>query len=105
MASSGVDNAAAPAGSPEWDRLELGVRRLLDEHAQWKRRAREAESKLAEMQTMLAEVSRGGLDPDELSARIDKLEKMNRDLIARLDRARGSVGTILSRLELIEDDR
>jgi hypothetical protein len=106
MASSDVDNAGAAAGSsPEWDRLELGIRRLLDDHARWKQRAQDAEARVAEMTTMLAEVSRGGLDPDELSARVERLEALNRELVARLERARGSVGSILSRLELIEEDR
>lgn len=105
MASSGEDRSAAAAPIAEWDRLELGVRRLLDEHDRWQRRALQAEAKLQELETMLDAVSRGGLDPDELSARIETLEAVNRELLARLERARGSVGSILTRLELLEEER
>jgi chromosome segregation ATPase len=103
MALSDADNRSAGA-QPEWDRLELGIRRLLDEHAALQRRARGAERRVKELEAMLADVS-GGLDPAELSAEVERLESRNAELVERLEQARAHVNVILTRLQLLEDDR
>jgi hypothetical protein len=103
--ASGGDNANTIRRPAEWDRLELGVRRLLDEHERWRGRALAAEGRVAEVETKLDAIARDGLDPTELMKRIERLEKTNRELLARLDRARGNVHSILTRLELLEDER
>jgi chromosome segregation ATPase len=97
-------DGAAAARPPEWDRLELGVRRLLDEHLSWQRRARQAEARLAELEATLASVA-DGLDPVELSAEVARLDALNRELLERLDQARSHVNSILTRLQLLEEDR
>jgi hypothetical protein len=104
MASSGAHRPGPAAAQAEWDRLELGVRRLLDEHGDWRRRALAAEQQLRAAEATLADVS-GGLDPAELSAEVERLEARNAELVDRLERARAHVNTILTRLQLLEEDR
>jgi predicted nuclease with TOPRIM domain len=105
MESSGADRTSAPKQPAEWDRLELVIRRLLDDHGRWRRRALAAEAKVQEVEASLAQLTEGDIDPRELAAMVERLESEKRDLERRLDRARGQVGNILTRLELLEDER
>jgi len=89
----------------EWDRLELAVRRLLDEYAACRRRADAAEQRIVELETALHAVAAGAVDPLELRDRVDALEAENRSLRERLERARAGVGRIVARLQFMEDDR
>src|SRR5690606_21463337 len=68
----------------EWDRLELSVRRLLDDHERVRERERAAERRIQELETLLREVTGGGLDPVALNARVAALEAENRELVRRL---------------------
>jgi chromosome segregation ATPase len=97
-------DGGSAARPPEWDRLELGVRRLLDEHLSWQRRARQAEARLADLEATLASVS-AGLDPVELSAEVARLKALNQELHERLEQAKSHVSSILTRLQLLEEDR
>jgi hypothetical protein len=104
-----VSNAAGSRGRPvvpaEWDRLELGVRRLLDDQKIWRRRARTAEERVAELEATMRDLSTGALDPSLLSGRIQTLEEENRSLRQRVDLAREAVRRVLGRLQFLEDDR
>lgn len=89
----------------EWDRLELSVRRLLDDSERWRARARAADRRIQELETALREVTGGGLDPLELNARVQRLEAENRDLHRRLEQARERVSRIMDRLRFLEEER
>jgi hypothetical protein len=102
-----VSNGAGRAAvvPPEWDRLELGVRRLLDDHKGWRRRARAAEQRVKELEATLRDLTSGVLDPEALSARVQTLEEENRSLRQRVDLAREGVRKVLGRLQFLEEDR
>ncbi len=101
--SNGAGRAAVIP--PEWDRLELGVRRLIDDHKGWRRRARAAEQRVQELEATLRDLTSGVLDPEVLSARVQTLEEENRSLRQRVDLAREGVRRVLGRLQFLEEDR
>ena len=90
---------------PGWDRLELSVRRLVDEHETWRRRALIAEKRVLELEAALRDVSAGTLDPVAVSDRAEVLERENRQLNRRLRHAHDTVQRILNRLQFAEEDR
>lgn len=94
-----------PLPPPEWDALELSVRRLLETHDALKRRTQTAERRVRELESALGRVSSGALDPLALSERATVLERENRDLIDRLARANGLVERIAARLNYLEAER
>ena len=103
-----MSNAEAKgrSGRPaEWDRLELAVRRLVDELAQWRGRAERAEAAVAEMDAALRAVSTGSLDPLALQKRTQVLEQENTVLQQRLEQARERVQRIVARLDFVQEDR
>lgn len=90
---------------PEWDRLELSVRRLLDEHGTWRKRAQIAEQRVRELETMVADLSSGRMDPAKLEERAESFERENRMLHERLAQARETVERIAARFQFAEDDK
>jgi hypothetical protein len=87
------------------DRLELTLRRLMDEHDRWRRRAQKAERRVRDLESALEGVSSGTLDPVALAAQAESAGRENRALRDRLDQARGSVDRIVARLQFLEEDR
>jgi hypothetical protein len=103
-----VSNAAPdskPPMVPSWDHLELTVRRLMDDHEAWRRRALAAENRVRELESALSEVSSGRLDPVAVSARAQTLERENRVLTRRMSSARDAVERILNRIQFVEEER
>ncbi len=94
-----------PERPVEWDRLELSIRRLLDDYERWRERARAADRRIQELDAALREISSGGLDPMALSARVDELEAENRALQDRLEQARERVSRLVARLRFLEEER
>ncbi|HSJ09734.1 MAG TPA: hypothetical protein VK928_07455 [Longimicrobiales bacterium] len=91
--------------TPEMDRLELTIRRLLDSHEQWRRRAEVAEARVAELQARLQQVTKGDLDPVALADQVRELEQRNRDLRGRMDSAHAAVERMRARLQFAEEER
>ena len=104
MVSNAVPDSKPPA-VPAWDHLELTVRRLMDDHEAWRRRALAAETRVSELETALEDVSSGRLDPVAVSARAQSLERENRVLTRRMSSARQAVERILNRIQFVEEDR
>lgn len=102
-----MSNAAPEAKPvvPGWDRLELTIRRLMDDHDAWRRRAQSAETRVRELEAALQDVSTGRLDPVAMSARAQSLERENRLLNRRVRKAHAAVERILNRIQFVEDDR
>lgn len=94
-----------PAPPPEWDALELSVRRLLDAHDALRRRLDAAEARVRELETAVGRISSGALDPLALSERAGTLERQNRELRERLGRASAVVERIAARLNFLEAER
>jgi hypothetical protein len=90
---------------PELDRLELAVRRLREAHQAARSRAEQAEARVAELGGALRNVATGGLDPLELTRRVELLEDENRTLRERLTGAREAVQRITMRLQFAEEER
>lgn len=94
-----------PLPPPEWDALELAVRRLLETHDALRRRTQIAERRVRELESALGRVSSGALDPLQLSERASTLERENRDLIERVAQANALVERIAARLNFLEAER
>lgn len=99
VGGSGGQRSARPAA---WDRLELAVRRLMDDYMAQQARAAAAEARSQELETTLASIAGGGPDPIELNRRIAELEAENRNLLERLQRARAEIERIMARLQFLE---
>lgn len=93
-----------PRLPPEWDRLELAVRRLLDDRDRWQSRARAAERRVRELEGLLNEMSEEGVDPIALARRLEAVEAENRALRERIDDAKARVEKILARLRFLEGE-
>src|SRR5690606_32218602 len=103
--SFAVPERQTPRPPPEWDSLELSVRRLLETHDALRRRTQTAERRVRELESALGRVSSGALDPLQLSERATVLERENRDMIDRLARANALVERIAARLNYLEAER
>ena len=99
MSNPGSDTSSRNA---QWDRLELAVRRLLDERAAAAQRFHDAERRVQELEKALDRFSGKGLDPMELSARVEELAAENGKLRSRLERAQEHVQRIMQRLHFLE---
>jgi hypothetical protein len=91
--------------SNEWDRLELAVRRLLDEYQKQRRRAVAAEARIVELESALRDLSGGGPDPLVLGERVSTLEIENGAMRKRLKQAHAEVERIIARLQFMEGQR
>ncbi len=102
-----MSSAARPRpGFPtEWDSLELAIRRLLDDYDALRRRAAAAEHRVRELETALAQLGSGAVDPVALQARARQLEDENRALHARLAEAAERVRRLLARTHFLEEER
>jgi hypothetical protein len=102
MPSDAADSAGIDL--PDWDLLERRVRGLMHAHASILRRAEAAEARVRELEGTLRDVSTGQLDPLALAERTQLLERENRTLNERLERARNSVQRILARMRFVEEE-
>lgn len=103
--SNDAAERAIPPVPPEWERLELSVRRLLDDYETWRRRAREAEARIEELESTLTRVSSGSLDPVALGDRVKELESENVRLRGRIEAAAEHLRRTFARIQFIEEER
>jgi chromosome segregation ATPase len=96
---------SGPGLPAEMDRLEARLRRLLDEHDRWRKRARAAEERVAVLEAALKDVATGDLDPVALAAQARSVESENATLRERLAEARTTVDRIAARLQFLEEER
>jgi len=89
----------------ELDRLELTLRRLLESYDQWRRRAEGAEARVRELESRMAQLTDGVLDPVALADQVRALETRNRELRARMDEAHAAVERMRARLQFAEEER
>jgi chromosome segregation ATPase len=89
----------------ELDRLELKVRRLLDAHDSWRRRAEAAEARGRDLEATIRELAAGRLDPLALTDEVRALDERNRALQERMESARAAVQRMLNRLQFAEEEK
>ena len=90
---------------PELDRLELTIRRLIESHQLWEKRAQAAESRVRELESAIQDLSAGRLDPTALAEEVRALEQRNHSLLDRLTRAQAAVERMMARLQFTAEER
>lgn len=90
---------------PELDRLELTIRRLIESHQVWEKRASAAESRVRELEAAIQDLSAGRLDPTALAEEVRALEERNESLLDRLTRAQAAVERMVARLQFTSEER
>ena len=90
---------------PELDHLELTIRRLIDSHQMWEKRAEAAEARARELESAIQDLSAGRLDPTALAEEVRLLEKRNASLVDRLSRAQAAVDRMMARLQFTAEER
>jgi mRNA-degrading endonuclease toxin of MazEF toxin-antitoxin module len=93
------------AAPPELDRLELKVRRLLEAHDAWQRRAMTAEARVQELEQAVRAMATGELDPVALADQVRTLDQRNNVLRQRMQQAQEAVQRMLARLHFVEEER
>jgi predicted RNase H-like nuclease (RuvC/YqgF family) len=102
--SSDVAESDRVAVLPHLERLEAAVRRLGDEYAGYRARARLAESRAGELERALAAVSGGTLDPISLRDRIRDLEQENAELRRQMEQAQDRIRRLIARFDFLRED-
>ncbi|HSK20266.1 MAG TPA: hypothetical protein VK912_14025 [Longimicrobiales bacterium] len=90
---------------PELDHLELTIRRLIESHQTWEKRAQAAEARARELESAIQDLSAGRLDPTALAEEVRLLEKRNASLVDRLSRAQAAVDRMMARLQFTAEER
>lgn len=103
--SSDAAEAKTQGGVPDgWKRLDSAVVRLLVAYETWRKRAEDAEARVARLETTLRGISKPSeSDPVDLSQELEALRSENEDLRRRLGDAAELVRRNLRRLDFVED--
>ena len=104
VSSSGADPTGAAGAPEELVRLEGSVRRLLDELAGYRARARVAEDRVAELEQTVRDMSTGDLDPLKLREGMRKLEAENEDLRERMTEAQERIRRLVARFDFLREE-
>lgn len=101
---SDSEAARADAGDRQaLSRLEAAVTRILEETARLRARARDGETRLAELEALLRRFEGGEDDPARLQERLSRVEAENRELRTRIREGREGVERLLARIRFLED--
>ncbi|MGH7448916.1 MAG: hypothetical protein ACREK1_05035 [Longimicrobiales bacterium] len=93
------------AAPPELDHLELTIRRLIESHETWTKRAAAAEARVTELERAIQDLSAGTLDPVALEEEVRVLQERNATLEDRLTRAHAAVERMMARLQFTAEER
>ena len=104
--SSGAaeQNGRGGALPAEYRRLEAAVRRLVDEAAGYRARARVAEQRAGELERTLKDLSSGALDPMQLRRRLAELEEENQELRRRMLAAQDRIRRLIARFDFLHEE-
>lgn len=105
VSNAEADGVAVSMLPDEYVRLEGSVRRLLDQVAGYRARARVAEGKASELERTLRDVSSGALDPVEMKDGLRRLEEENRELRRRMAQAQDRIQSLIARFDFLEEER
>ena len=94
-----------PTIPPELDHLELTIRRLIESHDTWSKRATAAETRVRELETAMQEMATGSLDPVAMAEDVRTLQESNAVLQDRLIRAHAAVERMMARLQFTAEER
>ena len=95
------DGTALP---DEYGRLESAVRRLLDEVAGYRDRARVAEDRATELERTLRDLDTGALDPVEMRQGLRRMETENQELRQRLVAAQDRIRRLIARFDFLREE-
>lgn len=95
--------ASAEAPREAFVALEGAVSGLLEELEELRDRVRDAEEWGRELEGHLRDFVEGDRDPGELVARLQELDRSNKDLRERMERGKASVERLLSRIRFLEE--
>lgn len=102
MSESADDRVGEPARGA-LARLDEVVGNLLARAEVHRARAREAEERSRELETLLRRFADGDENPAGLQTRISELRKENEDLKARVRKGRDQVERLLARIRFLEE--
>ena len=112
MASHAADPPLVQADPPTpgeaaaWERLERAARAAAASHAEWRRRAVEAEHEVQRLRHELEQLTAmGPLPGDEPADELRRLRAENAVLTSRAAEARQRVSALLARLSVLENRR
>lgn len=88
----------------EFVRLQGAVRRLVDEVAGYRARAKVAEKRVAELERTLRELSSGALDPLKLRQGLRSLEEENQELRRRMVEAHDRIRRLVARFDFLKEE-
>lgn len=84
-------------------RLEAMVGRLVDQLRHHRERGDRAESRVRDLEGLLARFARGEEDPARLALRLDELRQENLELRERMKEGREGVDRLLSRVRYLDE--
>ena len=104
VSSDAAEVGAEPRAPDEFVRLQSAVRRLLDEVAGYRARAKVAEEKAAELERAMRDLSSGALDPMKLRRRLGTLEEENHELRSRMVEAHDRIRRLVARFDFLSEE-
>lgn len=104
MSSDEADKRDGGTLPAEYLRLESSVRRLLDEAAGYRARAKVAEQRAAQLEGTLQDLSSGALDPVKLEEGIRELEEENEELRRRIVGAEDRIRRLIARFDFLREE-
>ncbi len=84
-------------------RVDKAVNRLIAALETERQRAREADSRAADLEKLLERFEANGVSPARLTERVAALEAENTELRTRLDQGREGVQRMLARVRFLEE--
>lgn len=104
MSSDGADTRDGAPLPGAYLRLESAVRRLLDEAAGYRARAKVAEQRAAQLEGTLRDLSSGALDPLKLEEGVRELEEENKELRRRIVGAEDRIRRLIARFDFLREE-
>jgi len=88
----------------EYARLEESVRRVLDQVAEHRAEAREAQDRAEALEETLKGMKTGSLDPVKMREGLRKLESENQELRRRMVQAQDRIRRLVARFDFLREE-
>lgn len=103
-ARGGIGESDSGRLPEEYLRLEARVRRLAEDAAGFRARARMAEERASELERTLRDLSSGALDPMKLRQGVKDLEEENQELRRRMVGAQDRIRRLIARFDFLREE-
>jgi uncharacterized phage protein gp47/JayE len=104
VSSDAAEVGQQPGIPEEFVRLQGAVRRLLDEVAGYRARAKVAEERAAELERAMRDLSSGALDPMKMRQGLRSLEQENTELRRRMVEAHDRIRRLIARFDFLSEE-